>query len=163
MFPPLVLRRDSSIDTSLVLPPHMFETLDDPVPLQLCTSRTVAESGRTLRTVEEEQVRKPGGRHAEVCPGSFFPLRFERLPVDPFDVDLSETTGDGVEAGCQDEDIEFVEARSGLDAFGGDFKDGVFFNVDEIYVGLIVDVVVSLLQAWAFRPKSVWSLFWCFV
>ena len=110
MFTPLIFRRNSRVDPRLVFLAHMLDTPDDPIPLQFGARRAVAESGRALRTVEEEHVWEIGGRHAEVSEGAFGPFRFEGLAVDAFDVDLGEAAGDGVEAGGEDEDVELVEA-----------------------------------------------------
>lgn len=88
----------------------MFNAADDPITLPLRARRTVAERRGTLRTVEEEQVREAGGRHAEISPGAFGPFGFEGLTVDAFDVDLGQAAGHGVEAGGEHEDVELVEA-----------------------------------------------------
>jgi len=75
---------------------------------------------------------------------------------------LGQTACDGFEAGGKDEDVEFMKAGLGMDAFGGNFDDGVFFEVYEVDIGSVVDFVVTLFETWSFGAKRVRSYAWCF-
>lgn len=162
MFPPRSFRSSSGVNARLLLVPHVFDTPDDPVGLQLGTSGPVTERGRALWSIEEEEIREAGGCHTQVGPGAESPFGFEGLAVDAFDVDLGETAGDGIEAGGEDEDVEFVEARGRLHACRFDFDDGVVFEGDEVDVGLVVYFVVALFETWSFGAECVWCNGWCF-
>ncbi len=55
-----------------------------------------------------------------------------------------------------------MKAGLGMDAFGGNFDDGVFFEVYEVDIGSVVDFVVTLFETWSFGAKRVRSYAWCF-
>src|SRR5262249_34926897 len=83
------------------------------------------------------------------------PLLLQRRSIDPADVDTVEGAGDRVKAGRVDDDVERVFGVAGLDAGWGDAFDWRLGDVDQLDVGLVVDLEVAAFERHAAGAKAV--------
>src|SRR4030095_1487740 len=83
------------------------------------------------------------------------PLLLERHPVDPADVDAVEGTGDRVETGRVDDDVELVLGVASLDAGRGDALNRRLVEVDQLDVGLVIDLEIAAFERYAARAEAV--------
>ena len=114
----------------------------------------------TLRTVNEEHIREVRCRHSEICPCSLRLLVCKRDAISALDINLAETTSDGVEACGQDDDVELVLlAVLHLDTSLSESLNGVFFERNDINVVLVVDLVVALFEGWSLGSEGVVLVF----
>jgi hypothetical protein len=75
--------------------------------------------------------------------------------IDAADVDAVEGAGDRVEPGRVDDDVEFVLGVAGLDAGRGDALDRRLVDVDQLDVGLVVDLEIAALERHAAGAEAV--------
>ena len=80
--------------------------------------------------------------HAEERDRAVDPLRGQLLAADALDVDLVERTGDGVESGGVDDDVEIEVFGAGLYAGGGDPLDRRLADVNKLDVVAVVHLEV---------------------
>jgi hypothetical protein len=66
------------------------------------------------------------------------------------------TAGGDVETSCDDNDVKFINcAVLQLDAFGGEARNGVVLDIDDVYIGLVELLVVAVFEAGALDAKGV--------
>ena len=116
-------------------------------------AREVAEPG--MRAHHHQHVRKAIDQDAEKGLRSVLPLRLERHPVDPADVDAVEGTGDRVETGRVNDDVERVRGVAGRDAGRGDALDRGLGDVDQLDVGLVVHLEIAAFERHPTRAEAV--------
>src|SRR5262249_6999041 len=81
-----------------------------------------------------------------------------RRAVHPADVDAVKGTGDRVKPGRVDDDVKRVFVVAGLHTGRGDALDRGLVDVDQLDVGLVVNLVVATLERHAAGAKAV--VFW---
>ena len=157
------------LDPRLRRGPHRLQQPHDPLALHLGAHGAVAGPARRLRAVGEQHVREARDGEPEVggsAGGAPGVRQRGRGPAGAVaavvvvvvggDVELGETARGDVEARGEDEDVEgVVGAGSEAYAAGGDFGDGVGAEVGEGDVGKVEDVVVVLLEGYAFGTEGV--------
>src|SRR5271165_1707439 len=85
----------------------------------------------------------------------FLYLLFERRTVHHPVIDAVKGAGQRVETGRVDYDVEFVLGVAGLDAGRRYARDRRLVDVDELDVGLVVDLVVAALERHTAGAKAV--------
>ena len=100
-----------SIDVRLgCLDPAFAQKLDEirnPFDVLLDGNRHVTENGRAARPRYHEHIWESRDLDAKICLGPVGPLFLERQTVPPTDIHLQETACHRVEAGSEDDDVEF--------------------------------------------------------
>jgi hypothetical protein len=71
---PRFLRRHRCLDPRVVVLAKVIQQPSDPVSLNLCAGRPVAESVRALRAINEEKIRKACHCHSELGANALRPL-----------------------------------------------------------------------------------------
>src|SRR3984893_10801955 len=107
-------------------------------------ARKVAEPG--MRTHHHQHIGEAVHQNAEKGLRAVLPFFLQRRSIDAPDVDAVETAGDRVEAGRVNDDVEFVLGAAGLDAGRGDAFDRRLGDVDQLDVGLVVDLEVAAFE-----------------
>src|SRR5262249_37770783 len=104
----------------------------------------IAERG--VRAHQHHHVRESMYHEAEIGLRSRFPLVLQPDAVDAAEIDLVESAGDGVEAGGEDDDIEFKLFLAGLDTLWRYALDRRFIDIDQLDIVAIIDLVIEGLE-----------------
>ena len=133
--------------------PNVVQQLHDPIALKFRTSRAVGKSVRAVRTVDEKEIRKAGGRHSEMGTHTVSPTSpSASRPACRGYRCRSARPNHGVEAGSQDKNIEVMLAGRRLySAARYSFDRGFLAEIDKVHVGLIEDIEKVLFEG---RPLS---------
>ena len=99
-----------------------------------------------MRTVDVEQVRKTCARHAQMGARTLGPFILERDSLSTAYVYAGQPPGYGIEAGGQDQNVQFVLALLRLDALRGYSLDRRLAQVDKRDIVLIEHLVIILFQ-----------------
>src|SRR6266508_3654914 len=118
---PLVHRLSPGVSDAQTALVHVAEQVADPFHVVFDAARDVAERG--VRAHHHEHVREAIDHHADEGGGPTLPLVLQSLPASPSDIDAVEAAGDGVEAGCVDDDVELELPVAGLQTSPGDPLD----------------------------------------
>src|SRR5205814_1400979 len=129
-----------------------------PIGAVFGSAREVAEP--RMRAHDHHHVREAVHQDPEKGLRAVPPLLLQRHPIDPADVNAVEAARDPVETGRVDDDVELVFGIAGPDApglnpFGGDALDRRFGDVDELDVGLVVDLEVAAFERHTAGPETV--------
>src|SRR5271156_6151377 len=103
------------------------DTVRDPLDDRLGANGVVAERG----IGGDKEVRKSGRHELQVRPHPIGPFVLETLTAFAAKIDPRHRSGDRVEAGRIDDNVEFVFAIAGLDAFGRDALDWRLLDTDQ--------------------------------
>src|SRR6516165_11611257 len=145
--------RRSGLDAGQVAVACETDQTGHPIGGVLDSAREVAEP--SVRAHHHQQVGKAVNQDAEKGLRPVLPLLFERRGVHPTDVDAVKGAGDRVETGCVDYDVEFVLGLAGLDAGRRYARDRGLVDVDELDIGLVVDLEIAALERDATGAKAV--------
>jgi hypothetical protein len=112
-------------------------------------TRKVAEPG--MRADHHQHVGEALHQDAEISLRPRLPLILQPAPIDAPDIDAVEAAGDRVEPGRVDDDVELVFGVARFDADRRDALDRRLVDVNELDVGLIVDLVARVRRI-SFSP-----------
>ena len=131
----------------------MADQPGDPVDIVFDAARNIAERG--MRSHQHHHVREAVDQDPEKSLRPALPFVFQPNAVHAPDIDPIEAAGDGVEAGCIDDDVERVFAIAGLDAFWRDPQNRCFGDIHQFDMVLVVGLVISGFQRHAAGAEAV--------
>src|SRR5216683_1815505 len=116
-------------------------------------ARKVAEPG--MRAHHHQHIGEVVHQNAEEGLRAVLPFFLQQHPIDAPDIDAVETAGDRIEAGRVNDDVEFVLGVAGLDAGRSDALDRRLGDVDQLDVGLVVDLEVAAFERYPAGAEAV--------
>src|SRR6516225_2922648 len=136
--------RRSGLDAGQIAVAREADEPRHPIGAVFGGTRKVAKPG--MRAHHHQHVREAVHQDAEKGLRPVLPLLLQRHPVHAADVDAIEGAGDRVETGRVNDDVELVFAITGFDARRGDALDRRLVDVDQLDVGLVVDLEIAAFE-----------------
>lgn len=98
------------------------------------------------------QVREVPRCHAKIRSGAFRPFLLDGCAILTTYIDLSDPSGNGIEAGSEDDQVKLPLFTIGShDAIRGECFDGVLLDLDDIDFFVVEGLKVGLLQTYSLR------------
>src|SRR5271163_4867927 len=139
---PRIFRLRCGGDARVAFFANIANTVRDPLDDRLGANGVVTERG----IGGDKEVRKSGRHQLQVRAHSIGPFFLETLTALAAKIDPRHRSGDRVEAGRVDDNVELVFAIAGLDAFGRDALDWSLLDTDQLNVVAVVSLVVFGFQ-----------------
>ena len=108
-----------------------------------------------MRSHQHHHVGKTVDHQAEIGLWPALPFIFEADAAGAAEIDIVEGTGDGIESGREDDDVELVRPGSGPDAVRRDPLDRRLAKVDQFDIVLVVDLIIEGLERQPSGAKAV--------
>ena len=102
-----------------------------------------------------KEIGKADSRQTKICTRPRLPFLLQGHAVPADDIHLVEGTGHGGKPGRQDNDIDLILDAGGHNALACQTLDRVFGYVDELHVRLVVDLIVTRIDAEAFTTEHI--------
>jgi hypothetical protein len=94
--------------------PHLLNSINDSINLDLNNRRPVGQRRRSLRTVRHESIRHAVDHEPEISVSGLLPLLRQETAKGVLDVEAFETAGQGVVACCEYNDVLAFRRRRRL-------------------------------------------------
>ena len=114
----------------------------------------VAQHGGTARTRDGEQVREVRSLQPEVRARPGGPRFFQRVALAARDVQLQQRTGESIEAGRKNDDVEVVVLAGGADSRFGDLDDRLGLQVDQENIVAVERLEIAGVDGRPFGGKA---------
>src|SRR6185312_6155411 len=131
----------------------MAEQAGHPLDAVFGGARKVAEPG--VWTHHHQHVGETLRQNAEIGLRTIAPLVLQAAVVHSPYIDAVETAGDRVEAGRVDDEVECIFGIAGAYARGRNALDRSFVDIDQLDVGLVIDLEIMRLQRDAAGAEAV--------
>ena len=134
---------------------QVSNAVSDPVAQAFTTKRHVEQYRGRFRTMDHEQVRKAGDRHAEVSAKALGPSLLQINAVASLRIEAQQRASDRIESGGQYQHIKRVLARFRDNAGRGKSHDRILAQIDQRDVVAVVSFEIAVVDDLPLRAEYV--------